>query len=288
MSKSGWPDALPRSGNKKLKQLRGVSPWFEIYCPTPDTLALLEPHHYEEVISYLILGDERAVLFDTGMGIGNIRTEVEHLTSLPVLVVNSHSHYDHVGDNHRFAGVWAFDDDFEVARIERGISQARCRDYLLPGSYLSLPPGFDPATYAIRPSPVTHRLRHLERIELGGRTLTVHHTPGHSPGSICLLDDRHGLLFTGDTYYPGTLYADLEGSDFDVYRQSMTSLLELLDGVSHLCPAHNEACVAKEELGRVQAAFERVAAGHEPFELHEEGVRLYRFDGFRLTLPQPG
>jgi len=246
------------------------------------------------VISYLILGDERAVLLDTGMGIGDIRAEAERLTDLPVTVVNSHSHYDHVGDNHRFDKVRAFDDDGEVAQIERGRTRTECERFLQPDSYpdlrpgfdpyLDLPPGFGPTTYEIRPSPLMRRLRHLETIQLGGRTLTVHHTPGHSPGSICLLDSRDRLLFTGDTFYPGRLYAHFDDSDFDLYVQSVEYLVGLLDQVIHLCPAHNEAHVPTETLLRVRDAFDRIAAGQAAFELQGE-TRVYRFEGFAVTLP---
>jgi glyoxylase-like metal-dependent hydrolase (beta-lactamase superfamily II) len=284
MYDSGWPQALPRQGNRRLKQRESVAPWFEVYQVKAGTFALLEAHHYEEVISYLILGDERAVLFDTGMGVGNIQAEVEALTDLPMTIVNSHSHYDHVGDNYRFAEVWAFDNESEIARIERGLTRAQCLHYLEPGSYMDLPPGFDPTAYEIRPSPVTRRLYHLDVIDLGKRTLTIHHTPGHSPGSICLLDSRDGLLFTGDTFYPGTLYADLTGSDFDAYRQSMNYMVGLLDKVSHLCPGHNEAYAAKDVLLDVLEGFERIAAGQVTFELQDD-VRLYRFKEFSLTVP---
>jgi glyoxylase-like metal-dependent hydrolase (beta-lactamase superfamily II) len=285
MMGSQWPEVLPRPGNQGLKQLPSVDPWFEIRRVTAGTFALLEPHHYEEVISYLIVGSERGVLFDTGMGISNIRAEVEQLTELPVVVVNSHSHYDHVGDNHRFAEVWAFDDDDEVTRIERGKTRAECVGYLEPSSYLELPAGFDPAAYEMQPAVVTRRLHHLDAIDLGGRTLSVHHTPGHSAGSICLLDSRDGLLFTGDTYYPGMLYAHFEDSDFSAYRHSLRHLVTLQDQVSHLCPAHNEAYVPKEQLSQVVAAFEQIAAGQIPFEV-EEGIRVYRVEGFSVTLPQ--
>ena len=285
MEGSSWPAALPRPGNQRLKRLRSSAPWFAVYKVNTGTFALLEPRHYEEVLSYLILGAERAVLLDTGMGIGNVRTEVERLTDLPVVVINSHSHYDHVGDNHRFAEVWAFDDDAEVARIERGRARAECAHYLDPGTHLNLPPGFDPAAYEIRPSPVTRRLHHREIIELGQRTLTVHHTPGHSPGSICLLDSRDGLLFTGDTFYPGMLYAHFSDSDLDIYRQSLGYLVGLLDQVSYLCPAHNEACVPKEMLLSAQEAFECITTGRATFETQGE-TRIYRFEGFSVTAPQ--
>jgi glyoxylase-like metal-dependent hydrolase (beta-lactamase superfamily II) len=279
-----WPEILPRPGNQKLKRLGSVAPWFEVYQVSPTTFALLEPHHYEEAISYVILGAERAVLLDTGMGIGNIQVEVEQLTDLPIIVVNSHSHYDHVGDNHRFAEVWMFDDDVEVARVERGRPRAECTSYMHPDSYLELPSEFDPATYEILPSPVTRRLHHLDTIELGQRTLTAHHTPGHSGGSACLLDNRDGLLFTGDTFYPGMMYAHFDDSDFEIYRRSLKHLISLLDQVSHLCPAHNEAYVDKEMLTRTLEAFDQIAAGQAAFEI-EDNARLYRFDGFGVTLP---
>ena len=285
MERTKWPDALPRPGNQRLERLESAAPWFEVYQVSVGTFALLEPNHCEEVISYLVLGSERAALIDTGMGIGNIQEEVERLTDLPVIVVNTHSHFDHVGDDHRFDDVWAFDDDDEVAWIERGCTRAECAKYMGPDSYVNLPAGFDPTAYAIQPSPVTRRLRHLEAIELGARTLTVHHTPGHSPGSICLLDSRDALLFTGDTFYPGTLYAHLEGSNLDAYLRSMRYLRGLLDRVSHLCPAHNEAYAPKEMLARAQDAFERIASGQAAFEL-QDGTRLYRFEGFSARLPE--
>ena len=75
MHYSTWPDVLPRAGNQRLEKLASVSPWFEVYKVSGGTFALLEPSHYEEVISYLILGNERAILFDTGMGVGNIQAD---------------------------------------------------------------------------------------------------------------------------------------------------------------------------------------------------------------------
>lgn len=81
-------------------------PWFEVYKVAPVTFAIYEPHQSEETISYLILGREKALLFDTGMGISDIRKVVEELTKLPVIVLNSHTHNDHVGGNWQFDTIY--------------------------------------------------------------------------------------------------------------------------------------------------------------------------------------
>jgi len=108
--------------------------------------------------------------------------------------------------------------------------------------------------------------------------------PGDGCDENCLLESRDGLLFTGDTFYPGMLYAHFDDSDFDAYRQSIAHLVGLLDQVSVLCPAHNEAYVPKEILPRVREGFERIAAGETRFEI-EGTARVYRFEGFGVVLP---
>ena len=97
-----WPDGLPRIGNQQFDKLDSVNDWFEIFRINKATFALLEPHHDEEVFSYLLLGSNKAALIDTGMGVSNIQNEVENITSLPVIVLNTHTHFDHTGDNFRF------------------------------------------------------------------------------------------------------------------------------------------------------------------------------------------
>jgi len=81
--KPEWCKPLPRPEYAQLKRLLPDDPWFEVYKVAPGTFAIYEPHQSEEVISYLIVGQKQALLFDTGMGIGNIHKIVSRLTSLP-------------------------------------------------------------------------------------------------------------------------------------------------------------------------------------------------------------
>lgn len=254
-----WPDAIPRESNKNLEEIESISNWFVIYRINKDTFALLEPFHYEEAVSYLLIGEEKALLFDTGMGVVSIKQEVEALTNKEIIVLNSHTHYDHVGGNHEFTNVWAFDNDYEMKRLKNGdYSQKRFKNFEDKNICADLPSDFDKNSYHIKPSLVSKIIKDQERIDLGNRELLIHHTPGHSPASICIQDFQNKLLFTGDTLYPGEMYLDLDGSDFDTYFKSINYLNDLYDEVLFLCSGHNEALISKDFLREFKNACEKV------------------------------
>src|SRR5262245_38307742 len=98
-----WCKQLPRPEYKSLERVYVPDAWFEVYRIRPGVFAIYEPHQFQEVISYLITGPKDALLFDTGMGISRMRPLVEYLTKLPVQVLNSHTHADHVGGNFEFS-----------------------------------------------------------------------------------------------------------------------------------------------------------------------------------------
>ena len=215
-----------------------MSNWFEVAWVAENVHAISEPYHSEEVISYLICGREAAILLDTGMGIENIREVASGLSDKPITVVNSHHHWDHVGDNHRFEHVAIH--AVEASLLEEEAPEELLLEAMRPENiWGELPEGFDPARYRILPSKAGRLLEEGDVLDLGGRRLTVLHTPGHSPGSICLLSEEEGLLFTGDTVYAGPLYVQMEGSDFQVYKESMERLSALADDLRLVLPSHN-------------------------------------------------
>src|SRR5262249_39137916 len=158
-------------------------PWFEVYRPAPGVFALYEPRQFEEAISYLIVGRTRAALFDTGMGIGDIQQLTAELTQLPVVVLNSHTHNDHVGGNWQFKDVLGMETDFtrNSAKGSGDDAQAEIAPNLLCGA---LPSGFDPKSYATRPWKITGWIRDGYKLDLGDRVLEVIATPGHTPDAI--------------------------------------------------------------------------------------------------------
>jgi len=249
--------STPRRQYRFLDRVEAADPWFEVYKAAPQVFAIYEPFQSEETISYLILGHKRAVLFDTGMGIGDLKKTVSALTRLPVVVLNSHSHNDHVGDNWQFNTIYAFDMDFthHNAYGSREDAQAEIAPDEICGE---LPKGFDPKTYSTRPWRITRYIHDGEKIDLGGRTLEIIATPGHTPDSMSLLDRANGLLFTGDTYYPGTIWLYRPETDLEAYAASIRKLAALAPELKTVLGAHNVPVAPPSVLGKLVAAFEQV------------------------------
>ena len=270
--------------------------WFEVYKVSEGTFAICEPGHWDGAISYLIEGRNKAVLLDTGMGFGDIKKVIEQLTRLKVSVVNSHTHFDHVGGNHQFDEIAVFNDDFEIENLERGYAIEELKSELSQERlYKPLPKGFDPKTYRILPSKPTHLLKHEELFDLGDRKLKVLHTPGHSPGSICLLDTKSRELFTGDTFYLSSLLANLPESDFLAYSRTADYLASLAPSISVLRPSHDDSrrqpFAESEFLVRLAKACKSIKAGKANFSsgvCPYTGVKIrdYRFEGFSIWVKQ--
>lgn len=80
--------------------------WFTVEIIDHDTLAISEYRHWEETHCFLLLGSDKALLIDTGLGVSNIRAVVNRLTDLPVEVFATHVHWDHIGGHKYFQGIF--------------------------------------------------------------------------------------------------------------------------------------------------------------------------------------
>ena len=281
-----WCRTLPRPEYKSLQRVPTSNPWFEVYRVAPGIFSIYEPHQSEETISYLILGSQQALLFDTGMGISNIRRVTATLTDLPITVLNSHTHDDHVGGNYLFDHVDGLDTDF--TRHNALGSRQAAQSEIAPGQICGpLPSGFDPSTYATRPWKITTTLHDGDRISLGGRTLTVIATPGHTPDSISLLDPAAGLLFTGDTFYPGTVWLFRPETDLAAYRNSIRRLAALAPHLKMVLGAHNVPVAPPSVLPQLVTAFDAVRAGHIPATPDSPGKVIYTVGSISFLMRPP-
>ena len=281
--KPEWCRSLPRPEYQTLKRVPVSDPWFEVYEVVPAVLAIYEPHQAEETISYLILGQKKALLFDTGMGISDIRKVTDELTHLPIVVLNSHTHNDHVGGNWEFETVYGMDTDF--TRTNAKGSRQDAQDELGPGMICGeLPKGFDSKAYSTRPWKISRFLHDQDKIDLGGRTVEVLSTPGHTPDAVSLLDRAQGLLFTGDTYYPAPIWIYRPETNLDQYVASVKRLAALAPQIKLVLGQHNVPFAQPSVLPRLVVAIETVRAGKVPAEPQDAGKAIYRFGGFSFLL----
>jgi len=278
-----WCRPLPRPEYRRLERVPVSDSWFEIYKVAPAVYAFYEPHQSEETISYLVVGNKRALLFDTGMGISDLKKVTSELTRLPIAVLNSHTHDDHVGSNWQFDTIYAMDTDFtrKNAQGSRDDAQAEIAPDQICGA---LPKGFDPKTYVTRPWKITSYVHDGDRIDLGGRALEVIATPGHTPDAISLLDRANGLLFTGDTYYPATIWLYRPETDLDAYAASIRRLAALAPQVKVVLGAHNIPVAPPSVLARLVTAFDAVRGGKAVATSGEPGEVIYKVDDFAFRM----
>ncbi len=282
-----WCRELPRAQYKKLERVASADPWFEVYRVAPGVFAIYEPHQFEEVISFLIVGERRAALFDTGLGIGDIKRVVSGLTALPIVLLNSHTHNDHVGGNWEFSEIYGMDTEF--TRINAKGSTVDAQAELTPDSICGeLPAGFDAKGYATRPFRITRWIHDGDTVDLGGRVLQVIATPGHTSDAICLLDRKNGLLFSGDTYYPAPIWLYRPETDLDAYVRSVERIAALAPQLHLLLTSHNVPVAEPSELPKLLVAIKKVRAGKvQPVSVGEGKVH-YRVDGFVFLMRAPG
>jgi glyoxylase-like metal-dependent hydrolase (beta-lactamase superfamily II) len=277
-----WCDLLPRPSNNRLPRVDVPDDWFVVYRVGDGVFAICEPFQFQEVISYLILGSRSALLFDTGLGIGTISRVVSKLTSLPVTVLNSHTHFDHVGGNADFDRILAMDTDYTRANA-RGFSHDAVKGEVEPAALCrGVPAGFDSAGYRTRSFTPTHFIKDGHVIDLGGRKLTVLHVPGHTPDAVALLDAAAGLLFTGDSFYEGTIWLYVPETDLTAYVASVDRLAAMVPTLKRLHPAHNVAVSGPEWLNRLKVAIGQVRSGHAKAVKDENGQITFSFEGFTI------
>jgi hydroxyacylglutathione hydrolase len=208
---------------------RWVDDYFVVERLASDTFAIGEPRYYQGNYCYLIVGTIRALLFDAGTGTRDIVPVVRSLTPLPVTVIPSHLHFDHVGALGRFDKTALLDDSLMRARIRS--SRLTLNRYEFMGFMDHLrPPTFRVDEWWIPDTAVN----------LGNRRLRVLATPGHTPTSVSLYDEQRQQLFAGDFVYPGELYAFLPGASRSAYLATTRRLLSVIDPQTRIFTAHME------------------------------------------------
>lgn len=275
----------------KFHQLTVSDNWFEVYEIAPNLFDFYEPRHYEATIINLIIGEEKAALIDTGCGIGNLRKAVETVTDKPIIVINTHTHLDHIGSNRQFDEIAMFDHPLSHHAAEQGVDHQRLQTEILADNLVTKPwpPGFNPNGFALPPFKVSHWLKDGDQINLGGLDLEVIHTPGEAVDHICLLDRQNRILFCGDILLEGPVWTHLEGGSVTDLLTSYRKLMGYFDAFDHLMPSHNLPWLSKELLPASLAAAEKIVSGEAEYTIITDpwsrSLRQYAFDQFSILTP---
>lgn len=207
---------------------------------------------------FYVRGRDRDLLVDTGMGLVSLTAQFPILADRPTIALASHTHFDHIGSHFEFK-------ERLVHRAEAQILAHPTRADTLVDAYVNvdmftlLPPDpFDPDAYAVAPAPATRILDDGDLIDLGNRRFEVIHAPGHSPGSIGLLETATGIFMSGDIVYDGNLVDDTYHSNPNDYIASLDRILGLPIRIVH--PGHYDSF----GYGRLREIIETWLEGKRP------------------------
>lgn len=171
------------------------------------------------VRAFLLVGTEQALLVDTCFG-GDMRTVIESVTDKPVILITTHADPDHIGSDDQFPIQYLHSKEFSLYE-----SRAKKTAKALP-------------------------LEEGAVFDIGNFSLEIIHIPGHTPGSIALLDRKHRFLISGDTVQDNCIFMHGDGRDLAAFRESVYLLNQLrLDGIFDVIhPSHGPAVVAADIL----------------------------------------
>ncbi|MHB9797601.1 MBL fold metallo-hydrolase [Pseudomonas sp. MT3] len=187
--------------------------------------AIGEPNYYQKNYSYLLVGTDQALMFDSGANQKEDITQVaRHITDKPLSVLPSHLHFDHLGGLHNFQSIYLPDTPF-TAKFRRADGLYQIPEPVYLGN-------IDHMTLA--PFKVSRLVKPGEVIDLGGLKVRLLSMPGHTPDEVVLYDEAHNILLSGDHLYPSWLLA----GNLKDYVASLDATLKVINPQTTLYGAH--------------------------------------------------
>lgn len=197
---------------------------------------------------FLLTGTEKALLIDSGMNIDNARDIAAGLTGLPLSLLNTHADRDHIGSNEQFEAFYMHPAEEPVYRRSGK-----------PGTILPVVEG--------------------DILDLGKRALRIIHLPGHTPGSIAVLDMQNRALISGDSIQAnGHIFMFGSHRDLEAYVHSLERLEAFRDQFDEIWPSHADIPIGPEAIPRLCEGARDVLAGKIQgiqTELHGATIMVY-------------
>jgi len=203
----------------------------------------LDPRYRTKYVNlYLIIGDEKALLIDTGCGLFPLKSIIDDIIGTKDLyVVNTHFHFDHRGSNDEFPEIFIHESEKRVASLPDDISYIKDSPKEIVNEYHK-------KDFILKPPLKVNPLNEGDEFDLGGIKVKIFHTPGHSIGSISLVTNK-GELFTGDTAHYGAMFLSKKRK-LHIILESLSKLLKICEDsqIKEIYPSHEDYAVGKELL----------------------------------------
>jgi glyoxylase-like metal-dependent hydrolase (beta-lactamase superfamily II) len=199
------------------------------------------------VRSFLIEGAEKALLVDTGFGKGDIKSLAEGLTQKPIILVNTHTDGDHIGCNKSFDKAYLHPLEIERYPIESDTELVPIEE-----GYI---------------------------FDLGGKKYEVLETPGHTPGSIMLINRKERQLISGDSLGLAAIFMFGEHRDIHKYIDTMEKLKSKITDIDEVWPSHGPCPIKTDVIDELIDGAKKLEAGElegkkPPFEIP---AKLYEY-----------
>lgn len=206
----------------------------------------------EYVRFFLLVGDEKAALIDSGFSVPNALELAKGLTTKPIILINTHGDMDHTSGTGAFSEIHMHNADYTGCKVSEKYSQT--------------------ALVEINDGDV---------IDLGNRQLKAIHIPGHTRGSVAFLDKSKRVLYAGDTVQKGHIFMFGPHRCPEIFEASLDKLIEIKDSYDAIYASHDEFCLPSDYVEKVKEAWKMVKEGKIAFEetnLHGCTVKSYTTD----------
>lgn len=200
---------------------------------------------------FLLTGSQKGLLIDSGMTTKNAKEIAESLTDLPLQLINTHADIDHIAGNNAFDTV-----------------------LMHPAEYVNY---FGQRASHPAPTPVWDG----DIIDLGGRPLRVITQPGHTPGSIALLDINQRVLFSADSIQDGEVFLFGPMRNLIGYRQSLDKVWACRSEYDKIYPSHASLPLKPDIIPDLMACTDQILTGKASFQAGERfgmPVKIYEME----------
>ena len=186
---------------------------------------------------FLLEGEKQAVMIDSGMNCPDALLQAKKLTDKAIILLNTHGDGDHTSGTASFQEIYMHSLDYTGCEL----------DIMYPDTKL-------------------HAVNDGELIDLGGRTLKIIHIPGHTKGSIAILDVNNRALIAGDSVQKGHIYMFGDKREPQKYADSLDKLIAMESEYDVIYASHDEFSVPVGYARKVKEAWLQVQKNELPFE----------------------